>query len=188
LKAFILGGGPSLNQINLDLIKRQFVIGVNSAFRLGTWVDVCFFADNRFYGDNISYLEKWPNRIVSCAPKTLGHPKIEYLKRCQKHAICLERGKIGFPSKGANSGASAINLAIREGFKEIILLGFDMRVTEGKHNYHTHYRHRPNDKVYDRFQAHFERIYKELNGVEVLNATPGSKLKFFPKVGLHEVI
>lgn len=100
----------------------------------------------------------------------------------------MEKGKIGFPGKGANSGAAAINLAVREGAKEIILLGFDMQMVKNKHNYHAYYKHKPSENIYKRFQAHFERIYKELNGVKVLNATPDSKLRFFPKVELHEVI
>lgn len=188
LKAFIIGGGPSIKETNLDLVKDRYVIGVNAAFRLGTWVNVCFFGDNRFYQNQISYLEKWPNRIVSCAPKAKNNKKIEYLKRCQKHPLCTERDKIYFPSRGANSGAAAINLAIREGAKEVILLGFDMQTVNGQHNYHKYHNHNPNDKVYDRFIQSFENIAKELKNVKVYNATPGSKLKCFPKVDLNEII
>ena len=188
LKAFIIGGGPSIKDTNLDLVKDRYVIGVNAAFRLGTWVNVCFFGDNRFYQNQISYLEKWPNRIVSCAPKAKNNKKIEYLKRCQKHPLCTERDKIYFPSRGANSGAAAINLAIREGAKEVILLGFDMQTVNGQHNYHKYHNHNPNDKVYDRFIQSFENIAKELKNVKVYNATPGSKLKCFPKVDLNEII
>ena len=42
---FILGGGPSLNEANLDLIHDRRVIGVNNAYQLGSWVDVCWFGD-----------------------------------------------------------------------------------------------------------------------------------------------
>ncbi len=43
--AFILGGGPSLNEVNFDLIKNERVIGVNNTYRLGAWVDVCYSGD-----------------------------------------------------------------------------------------------------------------------------------------------
>jgi len=43
--AFILGGGPSLNDVDFDLIKNRRIIGVNNAYQLGDWVDVCWFGD-----------------------------------------------------------------------------------------------------------------------------------------------
>ena len=43
--AFILGGGPSLKDADLDLIHDRRVIGVNNAYQLGSWVDVCWFGD-----------------------------------------------------------------------------------------------------------------------------------------------
>ena len=42
---FVLGGGPSLNGTNLDLIRDERVIGANNAYQLGSWVDVCWFGD-----------------------------------------------------------------------------------------------------------------------------------------------
>jgi hypothetical protein len=43
--AFILGGGPSLNDVDFALIKEERVIGVNNAYKLGAWVDVCYSGD-----------------------------------------------------------------------------------------------------------------------------------------------
>jgi hypothetical protein len=42
---FIIGGGPSLNGTPLHLIHEHRVIGVNCAYMLGDWVDVCWFGD-----------------------------------------------------------------------------------------------------------------------------------------------
>jgi len=42
---FILGGGPSLLDNNFDLIENKHVIGINNAYRLGDWVDICWFGD-----------------------------------------------------------------------------------------------------------------------------------------------
>jgi hypothetical protein len=43
--AFILGGGPSLSKVDFSLIEHRRVIGVNNAYQLGDWVDICWFGD-----------------------------------------------------------------------------------------------------------------------------------------------
>lgn len=42
---FIIGGGPSINDTPLHLLHGRRVIGVNNAYLLGPWVDVCWFGD-----------------------------------------------------------------------------------------------------------------------------------------------
>jgi hypothetical protein len=43
--AFIVGGGPSLKGVDLTPIHHRRVIGVNNAYRMGNWVDICWFGD-----------------------------------------------------------------------------------------------------------------------------------------------
>ena len=186
-RCYIIGGGPSVNNMDLSLIKDKFVIGVNMAYKLGTWVDIWFFGDSNIYKHNRQDIEKWPNRIVSCGGATKNKKKIEYYYRCRKHAICFEPKHLAFPNEGANSGATAINLAIREGFDSVVLLGYDMKVIDGKHHYHNYYKKEPRDDAYDRFMLHFERISKDAE-IEILNATPDSELPFFKKVRLEDTI
>jgi len=186
-RCFIIGGGPSIAETNLDLIKDEFVIGVNEAFRFGTWIDIWFFSDSDIYKNHKKEIQKWPNRIVSCAGAAKRNKKIEFYYRCKKHPICFKEKHLAFPGKGANSGATAINLAIREGFDQIILLGFDMKIVNGKHHYHSYYKREPRDDAYERFMQHFEAIAKE-SKVEILNATPDSALPFFKKVKLENII
>lgn len=188
MRIYIIGGGPSIEDMDLAPIHDKYVIGVNAAYRLGEWVNICLFADNRFFKQHKNNLEEWPNKKVTLAPAARGKKGFDYFKRCQKHAICFEPGKLAFPSRGANSGASAINYAIREGAKEVVLLGFDMQTVGGRHNYHNFHNHKAKKDVYAKFMMHFENIAKELNGVKVFNATPNSKLKCFPKVNLNNIL
>jgi hypothetical protein len=185
-RCFIIGGGPSIAKTNLNLIKKEFVIGVNMAYKLGTWINLWFFGDSDIYKNNKEAIQKWPNRIVSCAKITKQNKKIEHYYRCKKHWICFEPDKLAFPSPGANSGATAINLAIREGFDSVVFVGFDMKTENGKHHYHNYYKKEPRNDAYDRFMLHFEHIAEEAK-IEILNANSDSALPFFPKVKLEDL-
>jgi len=184
---FIIGGGPSVSKTNLKLLHKKFVIGVNTAFLFGSWIDIWFFGDSDIYKDYRFHINDWPNRIVSCASAAKRDKRIEYLQRCARHAICMEEGHISFYEKGANSGASAINLAIREGFNKIVLVGFDMRIVDGQHHYHNLYRTEPNEGAYARFMGHFKAISEETTA-EIINATPDSALPFFPFRNLEDLV
>lgn len=186
---YIIGGGPSVAETNLDLIKDKFVIGTNAAFRLGTWVDVCLFIDCRFQKWNADELEAWPNQIITTCPTLKDHPKIEVYKKCTTCGICHHEGYLAQPDKGKNAGATAIDLAIKLGAKRIVLIGYDMEAKQGKHNYHSYHNHTPRNDVYNRFFLHFKKIKEELpEGIEIINATPDSALQLFPKAKLEDIV
>jgi hypothetical protein len=188
MRCFILGGGPSLKDADLSLIKNEYIIGINEAFRLGTFINTWLFCDSSFYKNHREDIQKWPNSIVSCAGAAKNNKKVEYYQRCKKHIICFEPGKLAFPNGMANSGATAINLAIREGFNTIILLGFDMQFVNGKANYHDYYKKKNSRQdIYNRFMLHFEAIAKETDKT-IINATPNSALNCFPKIELEDLL
>ena len=78
---FILGGGPSLNDVDLNLIKDRRVIGVNNAYgypvieegktvryEVRDWVDLCWFSDSGWFNNHRKYLELFPGLIAHCNP------------------------------------------------------------------------------------------------------------------------
>ena len=184
----IIGGGPSVKETNLNLIKDKFVIGTNAAFYLGDWVDICFFIDCRFHRENEKALKSFPNRIVTTCEILQNKKEIEVYGKCEHCSICEHKNKLAQPEKGKNTGATAINLAIRLGAKRIVLIGYDMKVIKGKHNYHTYHKHRPKDGIYDKFLPHFKRISENLpKDIEIINATPNSALPYFKKQKLEDI-
>jgi hypothetical protein len=100
-----------------------------------------------------------------------------------------------------NSGASAINLAYWLGAKRVVLIGFDMKLPEDKHNKkaqtHWHNFYEPKwDKrnailsnPYGRFMRHWPQIARDAKnlGLEILNASEGSALTMFPIVKMEDV-
>ena len=91
---------------------------------------------------------------------------------------------------GSNSGFQALNLALLFGGDPIILVGFDMRVVEGKrHFFGDHPPGLSNTTTYQNFVAHFDRAMKKSpTAAKILNATPGSALTCFPMVDPYDVL
>jgi hypothetical protein len=210
-RCFIIGGGPSMYKqlevpdeivtkvFNKELppaayapyfapIMKEHIIGVNMAYRLGNWVDVVFFGDTSFWKNYRFELQSYHGLKISCSGEV---DSVKQIRRSSK--------KLGITTNpqevcwNHNSGAAAINLAVHTGVKQIILLGFDMKVdSSGNQHWHKEYP-KPKGKVEDIFARHllgFPEIAKQAIalGVEILNANPDSGIDAFKKVNLKEVL
>jgi hypothetical protein len=81
---------------------------------------------------------------------------------------------------GSNSGFQAVNLALLFGARRIMLLGFDM---QGSHFFGAHKLPLRNTHSYVNFIRAFDEAAKRLPpGVEIINASPSSALKCFPRL------
>lgn len=184
---FIIGGGPSISELNLDLIRKQKVIGINSAFRLGNWIDVIFFNDKRWLKIERSMLIHYPGLIVSTA----------YIKDLKLNILRAYRSGIYGISKdprvlrfNESSGGAAINLAVHFGAKRIVLLGYDMKKVGDRHNFHNVYQENLERDPYPRYLVPFKQIKEDADelGVEIINATVDSAIDVFQKMTLEEAI
>jgi hypothetical protein len=186
---YIIGGGPSVLKTPIHLIHDRHVIGVNNAYKLGNWIDVCWFGDSRWFRWNREGLKNFKGLLVTCQRKlrsTNGYD-IKSLLKGKQAGIEKKRHKICW---NGSSGGSAINLAYHFGARRIVLIGFDMHAADGKYNYHDDYpEKRTAVNPYKKFLMAFPAIKKDAKklGLEILNATPGSKIKEFPIVNLEDV-
>lgn len=186
--AFIIGGGPSLKGMDWTPLHSKHIIGCNDAYTLGPWVDVCYFGDDGWYfKHHKTALLDFPGLKVCSDGGCLREPGILVVKRTPRG---FHTDKIGW---NVNTGASAINLAYLFGVSRVVLLGFDMQLgAEGESNWHPNAKDKPNPKNYLKFLMWFEFLKKGLDEkapeLEVLNATPNSKLDLFPRVKLEDVL
>lgn len=177
------------------------VIGVNDAFRVGDWVDICFFGDVKWYWWNKEDLKAFKGLKVTCDRQrnpakikagerygsVKGEPDIRIVRHSNSHGIGTEKFKVRFNS---SSGAAAINLAWYLGVKRVVLVGFDMRVVDNMRNWRPHPDYKPGtQKGYKNFLKPFDQIERDAHklGFEILNATPGSGLKKFPFIDLESL-
>lgn len=97
-------------------------------------------------------------------------------------------GEIGW---AGNGGFHALNLAIQFGASRVFLVGFDMSLD---HGYHWHGRHQdglsnPKQAGVDRWREIFDAQKPILDrlGIDVLIASPNSRLTAFRRVDFSEV-
>jgi len=91
---------------------------------------------------------------------------------------------------GGNSGYQAINLAYLWGAKRIVLLGFDCKDVQGKaHWFGQHPAQLNRVQPYQIWINHFNQLATELEieGVEVINCSPGTALTCFRQQDISEL-
>ena len=187
---YIIGGGPSVSKSPLHLIHNKNVIGVNNAYKLGKWVDICWFGDSRWFMWNKKELKNFKGLLVTCQRKLRNADGYDIKSILKGRQAGIDR-RPQFVCWNGSSGGSAINLAYHLGAKKIILIGFDMQPINGKYNYHDDYlEKRTAVDPYKKFLIPFPVIAKAARklGIEILNATPGSKINCFPMVNLEDII
>lgn len=125
--AFVVGGGPSISDLDLSKLKGHRVIAINSAFEDLPFADVCYFMDCYWFDNNKAKLIHFAGLKVTNCDNCEGVKWVKFLKRKEPrlgfsidHPNCIARG--------TNSGHGAIDLAGKLGANKIILLGFDMRI------------------------------------------------------------
>lgn len=185
----ILGGGPSLRSVDLSRITGR-VIAINDAFKLKPDSDILYFCDRSWWdgphGRSSEVCRKFDTVCRNFGGIVTLENDIPGIKRLRNTGPTgLETDPAGL-RHGSNSGYQCINLAYHLGVRRIVLLGFDMRCVDGS----THFNHRPEQQSVHGFErtlavmlAKFETLVDPLKeaGVEVINATEGSRLECWPQ-------
>ena len=99
----------------------------------------------------------------------------------EQDTVCWNRG----------CGGAAINVAYLLGAKQVVLLGFDMQMVKGEHNWHNHHQKEERPQIYQNSMRPFMKCFSDalkVTSLQVVNATPGSALDVFPVMPLEEVL
>lgn len=193
-RVFIVGGGPSLRDLDPSVLRGKRVIAVNNAgLDLVPWADVLMWSDPRWYRWNVQRLHRHRGalRVFRCKPEFGGPVGVRHMRRDAD----MDLSDIPNTLAGYDTGGGAINLAYLMGSRDIVLLGFDMNDPKPEHwhdgNYHSDHREPPPSGQRTRcFVPSHERMARALaeRGCTVRNATPGTALTAYPLVSLDDVI
>lgn len=193
-RCIVAAPGPSLTPDVAQMCRGERVVAVNNAYRLMPWADVTYACDSQWWEIhrlNVLSGERWTSHSLS--PK---NDKAMLADRLGLRVI-EGRGDAGFSrdpghiNYASNSGFQAVNLALLWGADPVILVGFDMRPVEGK----THFfgRHRPplrESAQWGTWIGNFNKAAEMLwhPRPTIINATPGSALRCFPRMALAEAL
>ncbi len=190
------GCGPSLTVEQLEECKETArIIVINDAYKLAPLADVLYASDARWWKWNNGAPDFYGIRIGLGWNGVEGKPYPGWSENNDVYALA-NTGLTGLETEdrrgvrnGSNSGYQAINLAIHLGAKRIVLIGYDMKKVKDKDHFFGNRSPWPSPP-YRTFLKAFKTMKEPLKelGIEVLNATPDSALKTFPRVSLTEAL
>lgn len=181
-KLIIIGGGPSIKELDFEKLKNQFTFGLNFVcyFFEPTaliWVDKQFYTTNRMQIDNKNSIKITKINYVNYI-STLNIIKLKDSK-----SFHAEQGlQLGLYSSYL-VGLFSLSLGIALKFKEIYLLGYDCGFINNQSHFHDiDHRGRKNEQPY--IKLHKFNVYK--NYKNIFNVSLQSKLEVFPKISYNK--
>jgi hypothetical protein len=197
---WVLGAGPSLALVEpyRDILKKKKVIAVNNAFKIGDIFDISFFGDARHYWEyqdeedsfkglkvsfNIHYvgLNKGRSTIEGLSNiKIINRSKTKAGLTNDPHCLCYN----------GSSGGSAINLASRLGAKKIILIGLDLKMSNGK----LHYVYNRHNKPCFLEKLKNPQLWKAIDrdakqqGIQIVNVSNDSDMPIIARTNIKDVL
>jgi hypothetical protein len=209
-----MGNGPSLKDTNLDLLKGEVCFGVNrihliypyTRWRPTYWIRTEGYAydeEDILEGMKIHfglgctcYLEDGLKGYVASQRRYMrGNCREEYLHLC--HQVNYDTSEApdhwhlpticGFGS----SVNVAIQIAVKEGFDEIYLVGCDLGYKDGKSNhfdpeYEIGYQRKARYANNNTLRAH--KIAMRDSPIPIYNCTIGGNLDVYPRMRMEDVL
>lgn len=199
-RAILFGGGESVNRIPAGHWSRMIdlrhsgvvtVFVANSTIKTlrahGLEPDVLVFTDYNWFKDNERLVRDFQGEVVTFSRRA----KVEMPELRRVRTVGGARLAPGVPMirDGRSTGHRMMSLAIAAGARQIILLGYDMRIDPhtGRSHCHDDYQHTESGKsLAQEFVPSFFGWYRDCVaiGVSVINCTEGSALNEFPRMAL----
>lgn len=152
------------------------------------FADLLFFGDARWFDRNRDQVvDNFAGRIATCA-KGVANSRILYLRRSPPPGLAAEPDAVTLQW---TSTTAAINLAVHLGVNRIVLLGVDGKVAQdGRTHHHAPHPWDLRNGWADRQRADLASLVAPLAArkVEVLNASPGSAVPYWPSVSFEEAV
>lgn len=174
-----MASGPSMSQAVADAVRHLPRVAVNDTYKLALDAEIIYASDLTWWQRNAAALAL-PGLKVTVDGVDRSLPGVLALRNTGKRGFDADPGAL---RTQGNSGGAALHLAVHTGAARILLLGFDMR---GPH-WHDERVHAP--QTFGRWiDAMREFAEAVRDRVEILNCSPWSALRCFPRVNLDDVI
>lgn len=186
---FIIGGGPSVAEQNLERLRGRRVIAINSSCYAVPWADMLYFGDARWWFDHREAVAKFAGRVVTVSTN-VPDEKVKVCRLRRPPGLARDREML---SQRTTSFTAATNLAahLTGPGGTIIWLGADGKpAKDGREWHHKPHRWRSKPGKYERQRDELATIVSCLKdmGIAAFNASPGSALKVLPPIRLEEAV
>lgn len=182
--AICIATGASVTQADVDFCKgRGKVYAVKEAYLMAPWADALYCADEDWWASKKGVPdfagEKW----------TVSHDAARvYGLKWIAGTSDIEWGQTDkLIAYGGNSGFQAFNLSVVQGAKKVILLGYDYGLSGDTKHWFDNTEHKRESRP-SNYATWTERMHKAARHipVPVINCSPRSAIKCFPKMSVQE--
>jgi hypothetical protein len=188
---FIIAGGPSVLEHDLEQLRGRRVMVINSSAHAAPWADILYFGDWRWWNEepNKAAVASFGGRVVTTC-QIVSDPKVLLCRKGKPPGLsqdptCLTQ-KWTSLTAATNLGAHLVG---RGG--TIVWLGADGKAAaDGRVWHHKPHRWGPHPARYDRHRADIATMVTPLQamGVTLLIAGPSAYADLWPVVGLQDVL
>lgn len=187
-ETFIVGGGPSLNRFNFELLRGRTTLAVNDAAVALPWATALFSLDATWIKKRREFLPTFAGERYLAPPD--GDPMdidgVICLRRSHDPGLSFDPDVVCL---GGTSGYGALNVAVLKKSRRIWLLGFDYTGTQHwfpQYPWH----HNGNEGYYpgwaEKFRDARTALYKRR--VEVFTVGLGSRVDAFPRISIENFV
>lgn len=187
--------GPSLTRATCErLVGRLRVLAVSNAFELCPEADWLYACDYRWWREFEPQTRSFGDRRYSGDLLAVQAFGLQHLKILPQRDPGAYRGLCREPfvsARGHHGGYQALNLALHLGATEVWLIGYDLRVVDGRDHFFGEYRQRElavAGRSYARWAAVYNTVQPADYGLRILNMTPGSAITAFPFGDLDDAL
>lgn len=184
---FVVAGGPSVSQHDVDRLRGRRVVAVNSSYEKTPWADALVFTDLRWWRQHQSRVRAtFQGQVVTVVPpKNDLYDGLLVLSRQRSSGISTDPTRLAW---WHTSMTTALNMVALRGATRIGVLGLD-----GKGGWH----HEPHPELWGSHprRYHFHGVALEAQvaplrafGVEVFNLNQNSTHKMFSFSTLDQML
>jgi len=188
----IIGGGPSLTHKDVSLCEGAglTLLGINNAYQIAT-LDYLYACDTKWWQAHPDAVKIDAEKYsLKAKPSDKGIKGVKQMQRGERQGLSKKWPVL---NTSGNSGYQAINLAYLLGYTEMILLGFDMQLTNDRAHWHEDHGNglsNPVEHTFRNWKRDFKTLYNDLvaENIKVFNATRETALPYFKRVPLEHFI
>src|SRR6185312_11080654 len=139
---YIVGGGPSLKNVDISLLKNEKIITINNAYKLFEHAEALYWCDPGWADRHYRLLGAHPCKLRF---KAMVSHIVSNIRGVHNEITLNKTGDFGYDPnqinvRGNNGGVQCLHLIINMKPKRIFLLGYDMKLIDRQthwHNEHT---------------------------------------------------